>query len=289
MIEINGVGTSWQFERILISALHRSDLNLMDKRVSPEILSLTKQRDSWEVQVTLYNLLTNTTDISLQTIRAISKSRPRDPRISGDWLNFWQVNAYLPPFLTLRSKSRVPVYSPQPAYVRMYIHAGVNPIVLSRGRRFERATPRYFQFRAVVSPWLGATKQLAIRLDGTFSTFNSHGELACRANTHGDWKGTGRGDGHTFPHPPPVSRGSAFRCVVTITVSGRAAARSSRGPGITVFPTVRKPFGYIDRAERFGSPEICTFLLFILVSRILPSRRHFLRGSNALAQPWVSV
>lgn len=43
------------------------------------------------------------------------------------------------------------------------------------------------------------------------------------------------------------------------------------------------------RTERFGSPEICTFLLFILVSRILPSRRYFLRGSNASTQPWVSV
>lgn len=82
----------------------------------------------------------------------------------------------------------------------MYIHVGVNPTVLSRGRRLERKPRhRYFQFRAIVSPWLRATKQLAIRFDGTFSTFNSHGELACRANTHGDWKGAGRGDGHSFP------------------------------------------------------------------------------------------
>lgn len=87
---------------------------------------------------------------------------------------------------------------------------------------------------------------MAIRLDGTFSTFNSHRELACRANTQGDcWKGAGETD-IPFLILLPVSRGSAFRCAVTITTwrgaarrgaahpkraAAAAAPRSSRGPG----------------------------------------------------------
>lgn len=175
----------------------------------------------------------------------------------------------------------------------MYIHARVNPIVLSRGRRFERAALRHFQFRGVVSLWLRATKQLAIRLDGTFSTFNSHGEAReCRANTHGDWKGVEREDGHSFPlFLPRIGRvriqmrcndhGIQTGCCTLLSRTGNHCV--SHGPKAFRIYRSRR------RAERFGSPEICTFLLFILVSRILPSRRYFLRGGNASTQPWVSV
>ncbi|EGI66372.1 hypothetical protein G5I_05181 [Acromyrmex echinatior] len=131
------------------------------------------------------------------------------------------------------------------------------------GRRLEKAAPRYFQFRAVVSPRLRATKQLAIRLDGTFSTFNSHGEtgspvlLAGRIHTV---TGKDAGDGEMdtpFLSSPLSSRIERVRiqmrcndhdiqesCCTLCPLLG-----PRRGLGITVFPTVRKPFGYIDRED----------------------------------------
>lgn len=96
---------------------------------------------------------------------------------------------------------------------------------------------------------------MAIRLDGTFSTFNSHGELACRANTHGDWKGAGRT--LLSSHSLSLSLSFVRPRIEKVRIQMR---RNDHGyPGGLLlhapledreslcFPRSEKPFGYIDR------------------------------------------
>ncbi|KYM79872.1 hypothetical protein ALC53_09672 [Atta colombica] len=134
------------------------------------------------------------------------------------------------------------------------------------GRRLEKAAPRYFQFRAVVSPWLRATKQLAIRLDGTFSTFNSHGKtgspfriIQMRCNDHDIQKSC---------------------CTLCTLLSPR------RGPGITVFPTVRKPFGYIDRK---GAQNVSTLQRFARSSYLSSSHFVFNTQYDSNLMPYTCI
>lgn len=178
-------------------------------------------------------------------------------------------------------------------YVCIYTCRRVNPIVLSRGRRLGRAAPRYFQFRAAVSSRARSDEAIgnSPRRDFQHFQFARGSSLAGRIHTV-----TGKEpDGHSFPHSlslspssAPVLRKSAFRCAVTITgiQAGCCTPRSRTGNHcVSHGPKAFRIYRSRRRAERFGPPEICTFLLFILVSRILPSRRYFLRGGNALPQP----
>lgn len=134
----------------------------------------------------------------------------------------------------------------------MYIHARVNPIVLSRGRRFERAcAPRYFQFRARSKPLAGSDVAIgnSPRRDFQHFQFARGARLLGQIHTV-----TGKEPDHySFPprrrRRPRIERVRIqMRCNDHHYPDGLLHA-PLEDRGITVFPTVRKPFGYIDRED----------------------------------------
>lgn len=141
-------------------------------------------------------------------------------------------------------------------------------------KRFRETCYGYFQFGAVVKPRLEATKQLAIRLSGTFSTFNSHGESARRACTR--WRERiPNGETRTLPCASEVriqmrrNDHDASRWTSSTHLSGE--------PGITVFPIARNLSGIsIAKAHRMYLPnlqrDLNVPLLFILVLDLFSSR-----------------